>query len=188
MNDAAERYVKLVLAMGEHDADYVDAYYGPAAWREEVRTTRPTLLFIHDAAVALRAELAAIATPSEAMEALRLDYLRRQTEALIARAEMLRGRKMRFDEESKALYDAVAPTHGEEYFQRLNAAIAEELPGGGALVDRVEAFRMQFVIPREKLDAVFGAAIDICREKTAEHMGLPTGESFTVEYVNNQSW
>ena len=37
MNDAAERYVKLVLSMGEHDADYVDAFYGPAAWREEVR-------------------------------------------------------------------------------------------------------------------------------------------------------
>ena len=29
MNQISERYVKLVLAMGEHDADYVDAYYGP---------------------------------------------------------------------------------------------------------------------------------------------------------------
>ena len=28
MNDLAERYVKLVLAMGRHDGDYVDAYYG----------------------------------------------------------------------------------------------------------------------------------------------------------------
>ena len=31
MNELAERYVKLVLAMGQHDADYVDAYYGPDA-------------------------------------------------------------------------------------------------------------------------------------------------------------
>ena len=34
MNDAAERYVKLVLALGEHDPDYVDAYYGPPEWRD----------------------------------------------------------------------------------------------------------------------------------------------------------
>ena len=188
MNDAAERYVKLVLAMGEHDADYVDAFYGPAAWREEVRATRPTLPFIREAAVQLHGELASMDRPSEAMEALRLDYLRQQTSALIARAEMLDGKRLRFDEESKALYDAVAPTHGEDYFRSLNAAIEAELPGAGPLADRVEAFRMQFVIPREKLDAVFGAAIDLCRAKTAEQMGLPIGETFTVEYVNDKSW
>ena len=188
MNDAAERYVRLVLALGEHDADYVDSYYGPAAWRDEVRTTRPTLPFIHAAAVALRADLEAHARPDDAMESLRLDYLRRQTDALIARAEMLEGRRMRFDEESKALYDAVAPTHGEDYFRGLNSAIDQELPGSGSLTDRVESFRMQFVIPREKLDEVFGAAIDICREKTADQIALPIGETFTVESVNDKSW
>ena len=188
MNDAAQRYVKLVLAMGEHDADYVDAYYGPPEWREEVRATRPTLDFIHDAAVVLREQLAAIARPGDPLEALRHDYLGRQTDALIARAEMLRGRRFTFDEESRALYDAVAPTHDEDYFRALNTAIEAELPGDGALIDRIEAFRMDFVIPREKLDAVFGAAIDICRAKTADHMGLPIGESFTVEYVNDKSW
>ena len=36
----AERYVKLVLALGEHDADYVDAYYGPPEWRKEVETSK----------------------------------------------------------------------------------------------------------------------------------------------------
>jgi hypothetical protein len=188
MNDAAERYVKLVLSMGEHDPDYVDAFYGPAAWRDDVRAARPTLTFIHDAAVRLFGELEGIAQPGDTMEALRLAYLTRQTAALIARAEMLTGRRMRFDEESKALYDAVAPTHGEDYFRQLNAAIETELPGDGPLVDRVEAFRQQFVIPREKLDAVFGRAIDICRARTAEHMGLPIGETFTVEYVNDKSW
>ena len=29
----AEAYVKLVLAMGPHDKDYVDAFYGPAKWK-----------------------------------------------------------------------------------------------------------------------------------------------------------
>ena len=188
MNAAAERYVKLVLAMGEHDADYVDSYYGPPAWRDEVRANKPSLQQIHDDAAALRETLGGIDRPSEEIESLRLDYLRRQTDALIARVDMLEGRRMTFDEESLALYDAVAPTHSEDYFRALNAEIESELPGAGALVDRLEAFRTPFVIPREKLDDVFRAAIDVCRTKTMARMELPPGETFTVEYVNGKSW
>ena len=33
MNAIAESYVKLVLAVGQHDANYVDAYYGPPEWK-----------------------------------------------------------------------------------------------------------------------------------------------------------
>ena len=96
MNDAAERYVRLVLAMGEHDADYVDAYYGPPALRDEARAARQSLQEIHDAATTLRDTLAAIERPAEAIESLRLDYLRRQTDALIARAAMLQGTRLTF--------------------------------------------------------------------------------------------
>jgi hypothetical protein len=188
MNDAAETYVRLVRAMGEHDADYVDSYYGPPAWREEARAAKQTLPEIHASAVALRETLASVDRPLEGIEALRLDYLRRQTSALIARAEMLEGRRFTFDEESEALYDAVAPTHGEDYFRVLNAAIDQELTGTGSLASRVEAFRAQFAIPREKLDALFTAAIDVCRTMTVAHMPLPDGESFVVEYVNGKSW
>jgi hypothetical protein len=188
MNDAAERYVRLVLALGEHDADTVDAYYGPASWREEIADAKLSLPRIHEEAYALRERLADIPHPGEELESLRLDYLRRQTDALITRAEMLQGRQFTFDEESQALYDAVAPTHGEDYFRALNAAIDEQLPGPGSLTERVEAFRLRFAIPREKLDAVFSAAIDVCRAMTMDHMALPVGESFTVEYVTNKSW
>ncbi len=178
MNELGERYVKLVLAMGEHDADYVDAYYGPPEWREEVRAAKRTVAQIREAAAVLSDELYRVAAPSEPIQSLRLDYLRRQTDALVARAEMLEGRTFRFDEESRALYDAVAPTNSEDYFREINAAIEREVPGSGSLIDRVEAFRMEFVIPPEKLDGVFGAAIEICRAKTAQQMELPPGESF----------
>ena len=36
MNSVAEAYVKLALAVGHYDDDYIDAYFGPAAWPEEV--------------------------------------------------------------------------------------------------------------------------------------------------------
>ena len=35
MTPLAERYIKLVLALGQHDKDYVDAYYGPEALKTE---------------------------------------------------------------------------------------------------------------------------------------------------------
>src|SRR5215217_7785395 len=35
MKQVSESYVKLALAVGKHDGDYVDAYYGPAEWKAE---------------------------------------------------------------------------------------------------------------------------------------------------------
>ena len=36
LDNAAEEFVKLALAVGQHDADYVDAYFGPEEWRTAV--------------------------------------------------------------------------------------------------------------------------------------------------------
>ena len=188
MNAAAERYVRLVLAVGEHDPDYVDAYYGPAAWRAEAKGAKRSLPEIHADALALRDALRATAAPADLMLALRRNYITRQTEALLTRVEMLEGKKLTFDEESKALYDAVAPHHPETYFQGLLADLEKELPGSGSLTQRIETYRSAFVIPKEKLDAVFKEAIAACRARTLEHMALPPGETFTVEYVTNKSW
>src|SRR5262245_63591272 len=41
LDAAAEAYVKLVLAVGRHDPLYVDAFYGPAAWKTEVEAGAP---------------------------------------------------------------------------------------------------------------------------------------------------
>jgi hypothetical protein len=101
---------------------------------------------------------------------------------------MLKGERLTFDEESKALYDAVAPTHPESHFKAILDQLEKRFPGDGPLVARYDAFRRQFTIPREKLDAVFKAAIDACRERTLKHLALPPSEAFTIEYVTNKSW
>jgi hypothetical protein len=189
MNRIAESYVKLVLAVGQHDADYVDAYYGPPEWRTEAEARKRPLPEIRAEAETLIADLAA-SPPQTADELVRLrhQYLSRQLQSMIARIEMLTGMKLTFDEESKALYDAVAPTLDAAHFQRILDQLETVVPGEGPLSRRVEAFRQQFVIPRERLDAVFKAAIDECRRRTREHVELPPGESFEVEYVTGKSW
>jgi hypothetical protein len=200
MNEIAEHYVKLVLAMGEHDPAYVDSYYGPPEWKAEAEKAKRPLADIDADAAGLIDELGKIdsfvvvsISPEERdrkieLSDLRHVYLVRQLQALRARVRMLSGTKMSFDEESQALYDAVAPTHPESYFQGMLDDLGRRLPGKGQLVDRVEAYRKQFVIPRDRLGKVFDLAIAECRRRTMPHLQLPETESFTVEYVTGKSW
>src|SRR5262249_30105603 len=156
---------RLVLAVGQHDADYVDAYYGPPEWRKEAEAQKLPLTEIGSRAATLSRDLvAAPAAPAgDEMAQLRRQYLTRQLESLRARVSMLTGTKLRFDEESKALYDAAAPIHTEADFADVLAQLVSKLPGSGSLIDRYDTFRSRFVIPRDRLDAVFKAAIDGCR-------------------------
>ncbi len=184
MNSSAEQYVKLVLALGQHDADYVDAYYGPPEWKQAAESS--------DAIAAKAASLAAALDrerePADEMDRLRLSYLQRQVSALGARVRMLKGERLSFDEESRALYDAVAPTLPESHFQAILDRLETRFPGSGPLVERYDAWRRDFVIPRARLDPVFQRAIRACRERTLNHVALPPDETFTVEYVTNKSW
>ena len=190
MNSLAEQYVRLVLAVGQHDADYVDAYYGPPEWRKDAEAEKLALTDIASRAATLGRDLAAVppAPASDEMAGLRQHYLARQLESLRTRVSMLMGTKLSFDQESKALYDASAPTHRESDFTDVLTQLESRLPGTGSLIQRYENFRSGFVIPRERLDGVFKAAIDGCRSRTLQHITLPPGESFTVEYVTGKSW
>ena len=190
MTPLAERYIKLVLALGQHDPDYVDAYYGPETWKKEAAAGKTPLSALDVAAHDLREHLRSLKLPDSADETTRLrrEYLIRQVEALGARIAMLNGTHLDFDDESKALYDAVAPMHNESEFLDVLAQLERRLPGRGSLQQRYEVFRNQFVIPPDRVDAVFTAAIDACRRQTLEHINLPAGESFKVEYVKGKSW
>jgi hypothetical protein len=188
MAKIAREYVRLVLAMGPHDKDYVDAYYGPEDLKKEAEGAKLTLDAIGTGAKALQAQIAGVAPAADELGRLRIQYLEKQLSSLGARVRMLKGEHLSFDEESKALYDAVAPTYADEHFQEVLDRLDKRFPGSGSLVDRYDAWRRAFLIPRDKLDTVFKAAIGACRERTLAHVKLPGDEHFTVEYVTNKSW
>ena len=108
-------------------------------------------------------------------------FLAGQLTAVRTRVAMLSGRELAFDEESAALYGAVAPTHPESHFQNILEQLECALPGQGALVERFDRFRESFIIPTGRLAPVFEAAIDRCRTLTRERIQLPQDESFAVE-------
>src|ERR1043165_8799422 len=163
MDQISHDYVRLVLAMGQHDKDYVDAYYGPDDIKAEADKARLSLDDIAKSVHALGEWIKGVpATGRDELSRLRHQYLEKQLSAMGARLQMLKGARLSFDEESKALYDAVAPTYTEAHFQQVLDRLDTRFPGSGPLVARCDAWRKAFIVPREKVDAVFEAAIAAC--------------------------
>jgi hypothetical protein len=192
MNSVAERYAHLVLALGQHDPDYVDAFYGPPEWKTQAEEQKksPDAIGAEAAKLSVTLTMTPIApgTADSNLRQLRREYLHKQLAALAARVRMLKGQKLKFDDESRALYDAVAPTFPDSHFDQIIAQLEAKIPGEGPLWKRYENWRKPFVIPKEKLDTVFQLAIKECRARTLAHVALPPNESFTVEYVTNKPW
>ena len=185
----AEGYVKAALALGRHDPDFVDAWYGPKSWRDQVEAEKPGLRDIDSRTARLSAELAALRSPVDDADRLRRKWLKRQLESMAARLRMVEGgSRMTFDEESKALYDAVAPPLADSAVAPVLAKLDALLPGTGALPERYDAWRRAFVIPAAKVDTVFRAAVAEGRRRTLARVQLPAEESFKIEYVKGKSW
>jgi hypothetical protein len=146
LRPVAERYVKLVLAVGQHDGDVVDAFYGPAEWRKEAEGRKIPLPELDQQAAAIEQDLqkasafdSAQGRPAKSeaeLWALRRQYLTRQLSAIRAKLAMLQGKTLTFDEESRALYDAVAPTNSEASFDAALKQLDASLRGSGILIER----------------------------------------------------
>jgi len=181
LDPIAERYVRLALALGEHDEDYVDAYFGPADWREQAKEEALGLSAIIAAADQLVAELEALdPAGAERHVALRHNYLLSHTSSMAAIGRMRSGASLSFDQESKALYGFVAPSFPREHYERAQQKLNALLPGEGPLHERYQAFRQQLKIPEDKVKAVVRKGLEACRERTGQHMTMAEGENFSL--------
>jgi len=186
-------YVKLVLAMGELDADYVDAYYGPAEWRAAIKAQPQNAKQIASDAQRLLDVIEHVngAGPETdpALVALRKDYLKAQLKALLTRARQLDGLKLSFDDEARALYDTEAPKYTDAQFEPALKRIEKLLPRGrGTLAERYNRYLDRYSVPKEKLEAVMQTAIAAARKTTGDHIALPAGENFTLSLVHDKPW
>jgi hypothetical protein len=192
MNSIAEQYLKLILRIGQHDPDYVDAYYGPEEWKPTVQVTpgdsADVQLLYNEAGNLLDSLDNLSELKSDDMLTLRFRYLYKQLLAARGRLFMLAGGKFSFDEEAKTLYDAKPPVYNEEHFKSILDELDKTLPGSGSISERLEAYKKAFAVPIEKLDTVFNTAILECKKRTLQHIKLPANEDFTVAYVENKPW
>jgi len=183
----ATDYVHLVLAAGRHDPNFVDAYYGPEAWKTAAEAGAPKPL------PALQAEAARLLAGLQTAqpgpdEAVRRDYLRGQLGAVAAHLTRLAGQVFSFDDEAEALYQVRPPVTPEADFEAALTRLDQLLAGPGSVQDRYQRARERIIVPTERVDAVFQAAIHEARERTRRHAVLPATDHFRVEYVRDKAW
>lgn len=186
INEIAERYVKLSLKIGQHSEYYVDAYYGPEAWRPEPE--KQSLVHLKQEAQLLVSAVEHLGTADMKGEQARLNFLTIHLRSSLAYIEQLDGDKLNFRAECKALYDVVPPEFDEQHFEQVLSELDALVPGTGALNQRFNDYRAEFIIPKDKLNEVFDAAINEARRRTLQYIDLPTNENFDVELVHDQVW
>jgi hypothetical protein len=192
MNSIAEGYVKLVLEVGKYDANFVDAYYGPKEWKPKEEnlqfdsTAYDKLIYTADS---LLNELELLSEYSATeLETLRYRYLYKQLFAVKTKIIILNGSVLPFDLESRALYDVSPPEIIEEDLQKTLDELDKILPGKGDVAERFINLRKKFEIPKDKIAAVFDAAVKECKSRTSKYINLPAGEKFKAEYVTGKPW
>ena len=189
INVLAEKYVRLGLTIGQYDADFVDAYYGP----DSLKPAGKSAVFPKDSLLAAVESLQNALKPfadSDTSDTLRnrANWLHEQLTAFKRRIKIFSGELADFDLESKELFGASAPVHDTAYFKAQIARLDSLLPGSGPVNGRFQQLANQFIIPKEKLDTIFKTTIAESRKRTMAHYQLPAGETFTLEYVTNKPW
>jgi len=184
---AAERYVRLTLALADRDSDSLDSYHGPPEWQAEARARHATLAEVRAEAGSLASSLDTSAGAGADAE-LRRAFLSRQIRAIAARIDIVLGARPAFADEARALFASDVSTDDDLDAAAIRAEIAKLLPGTGALAKRYAAFDRRYLVPPDRLDAVLARAIEGCRAATRAHVQLPAGERIVVEYANDFPW
>ena len=179
----SEEYVKITLAIGLHHEYYIDAFYGPKEWIPSKKEDLETLEIKTDVLI----ENIKSSSDKED-EKLRKDFLLIHAKSVKTFVSQLRGTVLSFDEESQSLYDAVSPKLDEKVLNSHLEELNKIIPGSGDLSKRMTSFMQDFIIPRDKLDVVFSAAINESRKVTKKYIPLAENENFEIQYVSDQVW
>ena len=187
--DISDAYVRLTLEAGTHEAEYVDAYYGPPALQAAATANPRSLAQLIAAARVLTAAIDAV-LPSIKVESdrRRAVALRGMLIAADTRLQMLQGRKFAFNDEARGQFATVPDLKPLAHYDAILASLETLIPGNGPLAARVDTFNERYVIPKDRLQPVFDAAISECKRRTALFINLPAGETFVMEFVTGKPW
>jgi hypothetical protein len=188
LSDAADKYVRLVHAFEVRDPQSRESDFGGGSRTSgALHVGREPLTDLAARADRLADELSTIRDRSIDATRRRLSLIK-QSEALATRAEQLDGRRFAFDDELQRLFGRHILPPAHDRHETVHREIERLVPGGGILADRLAAYESRFLVPPERLPAVFERALAGCRAQTLTQVAMPPGESVIVEYVDRAPW
>jgi hypothetical protein len=179
-----EEYIRLALAIDEHQPGYVDSYFGPDEWKTQAKQDgKLPLQNLTD-----RTDQLANDIFQADIDAQRKDFLVRQITALQMSLHLLEGKQVSLAEEVHALYDVQPNWRDESHFEEAHQELDQLLPPGNSLTERMQAWNQSLEIPNDKVKELLPFIIERLKLLTYEKFNLPKKESFTLEFVSNQPW
>jgi len=184
----ADDFVRAGLLFQNHDpTPYL--FIGPESLRTEARARSVPLADVLTQLERLRSRIVALPAPETPDDQRRRRDLVDRITALVTRGGILAGDvPASFDEETRLIFGVQVPAFDEAHFRAIAAQLDTIIPGDGELLARVEAFREQFVIPPDRLEAVIGRAMAECRARTRAHLQLPPDEYVTLNVTGGKHW
>ena len=180
-----QQYVQLALAIEQHMPGYIDAYHGPAEWKQAAETVglRPVAELAKETAYLAET----IANKTE-MNPQRHDFLMKHIYAMQTNLRLFQGEELSLAEETKALYDITPEWIDEAIFKEAHQFLDELLPPGDSLAERMAVRKEATELPLEQAESVLYEIIMELRQRTQKRFPLPPGESFELQLVTNQPW
>ena len=180
-----EEYVRLALAIDEHQPGYVDSYFGPEEWRQETKQAgKLPLPELTEEAERLALRI----SQANEMDMQRKDFLAHQVKAMQMSLRLMGGEHVSLAEEVEGLYDVQPAWKEESVFLEAHQQLDQILPRGGSLKERMEAWDKSLEIPMETVKELLPFITNRLRELTHAKFRLPEQETFHVEFVSNQPW
>ncbi len=186
IEDAAEEFVRLALEFDEYDPLYVDSYTGPAEWVEDAKQNLRPKADLATAIGQLLTKLEA-AAPSTTEEVIRHRSLLAKVRALDVRIRILNGETFSFAEEAFLLFGINVPAYDFSKFDKILDELDKAVPGSGSLHSRIDQAYDAAFIPEDKVLLVFERALKECRQRTLQHIDLPTTEQIQLEF-DDEVW
>jgi hypothetical protein len=182
--DVATGYVALCLRLRRLVPELVDAGAAdPAPLRAVAAEPLPT-----PAALVRDAGRLVEVLPDAGWDPQRAQFLRAQLRAVEWRARRLAGQRVSFGREVRECLDVDAVRGEPDAYRAAHRELAALLPGGGALPDRMAAYRRADAVPADRLGAAVRALTAGLRERVAARYGLPPTETVVPLLVDDAPW
>ena len=182
----ASRYIQLARGFARHDPSLIDHWL--VAPREGDPGPRQPVHVLRGDVDALADEIEEVLSAVSGLDRRRVQGLRGQVHALQLAARRLMGESLPFDAEAR-MGLGIAPARADLFeVDRAREGLEQLLPGTGALVERVAAFRAGFAVPPDRREQVTRAALDQCRAATRDRLRLPEDEAIDLAFVEGLPW